>query len=379
MKQIITTALRFIRYDKTKSIGIITGILISTFLIGQQLGIFTFLTGLMASLVSDSNAQIWVVDRKTKDINQLGRFDIRYLSELKSIPGVAVASPLVLAGAIATTSDGNTTNLQLVGTENPLFLIGPSPRKIIQGTPLDLLSEGSVSADVFDDKNFGRQMDIGSRLEINGKEAFVRVRTRNIRGFGYSLVFTTLDRARFFGNLSPYTINAVLINPTDAMLTDQLIDRININFPSLRAWKKKDLAKSSVREILGNSGIASSTGTLVVFALITGILIIGLTMYSSVLDRLRDYGTMRAIGAGFPYLVKLLLFQALFFALTGFLLAWILLEIFRVLVVYTGLLITYEWYEIVGLFCITTTISVGGMFFALRRLRGVEPASVFRN
>lgn len=377
--QTFRTALRFIRYDRTKSIGIIIGILISTFLIGQQLGIFTFLTGLMGSFASNSNADIWVVDRKTKDVNQMGKFDIRVLSEIKSLPDVKSASPLVLAGGTATTPEGNTSNILLVGSEAPAFAIGPDPTKIVEGNRNDLLTDGAVTTDLFDDNNFGKEMKLGSRFEINGKEAFVAVRTRNLRGFGASQVFTTIDRARFYGNIPATSIQAVLVNVTDPAKADAVIQSINDRFPNLRAWKKQKLAYSSIRVILSSSGIASSTGTLIIFALITGILIIGLTMYSSVLDRLKDYGTMKAIGANFRYLTRLLLCQAMIFAITGFVLAWILLEIFRLAVVSTGLVITYQWYEIAGIFVITSTISVGGMFFALLRLRNVEPASVFRN
>ncbi|MCK6695606.1 MAG: ABC transporter permease, partial [Thermoanaerobaculia bacterium] len=71
------TALRFIRYDKAKSIGVVIGIVISTFLIGQQFGIATFLMGLMSTLVDNSNGDIWVVDAKTRDANTLGKLDVR--------------------------------------------------------------------------------------------------------------------------------------------------------------------------------------------------------------------------------------------------------------------------------------------------------------
>lgn len=377
--QIFRTALRFMRYDRTKSIGIILGILISTFLIGQQLGIFTFLTNLMGSLASNSNADIWVIDRQTRDVNQVGKIDIRYLSEIKSMPGVAFASPLVLGAGVATTTDGNSVNIQLIGSEPPLFLIGPNKEKIVSGAYSDLLTDGAASTDLFDDNGFGRAMNPGTRFEINGKEAHVVMRTRNVRGFGPAQLFMTTDRARFYGNIPATTIHAILIRAENTRQIPEIIQNINTRFPNLRAWSRNDLSKSSVREILGSSGIASSTGTLIVFALITGILIIGLTMYSSVLDRIKDYGTMKAIGANFRYLTRLLLCQALLFAITGFVLAWILLEVFRIAVVKTGLLITYQWYEIAGIFVITSTISVGGMFFALLRLKGVEPASVFRN
>ena len=42
----LKTALQFIWYDKPKSIGALAGTILSVFLIGQQAGIFIFLTNL---------------------------------------------------------------------------------------------------------------------------------------------------------------------------------------------------------------------------------------------------------------------------------------------------------------------------------------------
>ena len=81
-------AWKFIRFDKAKSIGIIMGILISTFLIGQQLGVFFFLSGLMGALATEVKADIWVVDAQTDNVNQLGRLDIRNLRAVQGFSGV---------------------------------------------------------------------------------------------------------------------------------------------------------------------------------------------------------------------------------------------------------------------------------------------------
>ena len=58
-------AWKFIRYDRAKSIGIVTAIVISIFLIGQQLGLLGFLMGLMGNLIGNSNVtdrDIWVIE-----------------------------------------------------------------------------------------------------------------------------------------------------------------------------------------------------------------------------------------------------------------------------------------------------------------------------
>ena len=70
----ISTAYRFIRYDKVKSIGVIIGIVVSIFLIGQQIGVLSFLTSLMGGLVGNSRqdiGQIWVIDNITRNANEL--------------------------------------------------------------------------------------------------------------------------------------------------------------------------------------------------------------------------------------------------------------------------------------------------------------------
>ena len=101
----LKTAWKFIKFDKAKSIGVVVGILISTFLIGQQLGVFFFLSNLMGSLATDVKANIWVVDNKTNDVNQLGKLDIRNLRAVQGIPGVRRLFPssLLLLPAIMKT------------------------------------------------------------------------------------------------------------------------------------------------------------------------------------------------------------------------------------------------------------------------------------
>jgi putative ABC transport system permease protein len=101
-------------------------------------------------------------------------------------------------------------------------------------------------------------------------------------------------------------------------------------------------------------------------------------MYSSALDRIKDYGTLKAIGASNGYIRKLILIQAVLFAVIGYILAYVLLQGFKAGVEGTGLLVNYRPDVLVGIFVVIVAISVIAATFALRRIKGVEPASVFR-
>ena len=371
-------AWKFIRFDKAKSIGVIVGILISTFLIGQQLGVFFFLSGLMGALATDVKADIWVVDSKTDDVNQLGRLDIRNLRSVQGINGVKEAFPLMISGASCIFKNGTSGAITLLGVDENHLNALVSADKIMAGNLSDLQLDGAVSAEFFEKKNLSGNIDLNTYLEINGKRAFFVLQTKGFRGFGSSFCVTTIERARFFSNQSATTISAVLVNVENPKEIDAVVASINQNIFGLRAWPSPKLASSSVKKILVSSGIALSTGTLIIFALIAGFFIIGLTMYSSALDRLKDYGTLKAIGAGNKYISKLILTQALLFTIVGFLIGLALLEGFKIGVVKSGLIFSFSPLVLIGMFTTIGLISLSGASFALSRIRSVEPAAVFR-
>jgi putative ABC transport system permease protein len=374
----LKVAWKFIRFDKAKSIGVIVGILISTFLIGQQLGVFFFLSGLMGALATDVKADIWVVDSKTNDVNQLGRIDVRNLRAVQGISGIKEAFPILISGASCNYENGTSGAITLIGVDASQLSSVLPPNKINEGKTADLQTDGALSGEYYEKKNLGGKIDIGTEFEINGKRAFFALQTKGFRGFGSSFCVTTIDRARYYSNQPISTISAVLVNLQPGANIDEVVANINATVNDVKAWPAPQLAASSVKKILSSSGIALSTGTLIIFALIAGFFIIGLTMYSSALDRLKDYGTLKAIGAGNAYITRLILTQALLFSVVGFLVGLVLLEGFRRGVANSGLIFSFSPLMLLGMFATIGLISLSGASFALSRIRSVEPAAVFR-
>ncbi len=377
----LRTAFKFIKYDKSKSIGVIIGIVISIFLIGQQIGILGFLTSLMGGIVENSRkdiGEIWVVDNITQNANELSKLDERLIREIRSVEGVENTYPVVAANSMVKFQNGKTASVVLIGSEAPLFVAGPNKGRINKGNLEDLTLDASVSAEFFDEKNFDSSVELGTRVEINGKEAFIRLQTKNARGFGGSFFYTTLSKARYFGNFPDTKVSAIAVKVKKGFDVQRVVANINDKFYGIKAWEAEELRKSTVSFITISSNIGTSIGSLVVFAIISGFFIIGLTLYSSALDRIKDYGTLKAIGATNGYVRNLILVQAFIFALIGFSLAFLLLNAFKNGVANAGLIIHYSSVEILGLFIITVFISVGGSFFAIKKINNVEPASVFR-
>jgi len=371
----LKTALQFIWYDKPKSIGALAGTILSVFLIGQQAGIFIFLTNAMAAYVRLAPEYIWVVDDKTTNANALTPLDVRVGRELESIEGVAKAYPVVLAAGAAKFANGKSSGMNLFGIQYPEF--AGFPKSLPADDPTLLIQDGAIFFDEFDSDALGGAVR-GDFFELNGKKVFLAGATRGYRTFGGVVGFTTLERARAIGNLSNNQVSAYLVKRDPAVSEAQVLFFINSHLNGVKAWNSGAFRKETVLTVLSSSGIALSFGTLIIFALIVGFVIIGLTLYSAAVDRLRDYGTLKAIGATNGYIAQLIIMQAMLFGVTGFVIGFFLVDGFRQGISNSGTIFVFPWWLQAGFFGITLLIALSGSLFAVRRITGLEPSAVFR-
>jgi len=373
-------AWKFIRFDRAKSFGIITAIVISVFLIGQQLSLLFFLMGLMGNLVNNApidKNDIWIIESQSRNINSINSIDLRSVQEIASLPGIERVVPVILANAQATFLDGKTAAITLVGAPAPEFIMGPDNSKIDSGNIKDLMQAYTVSAEYFNARTWETNIYLNKPIEINGKSAKVSLITKNAQAFGASFMYTSLDNARYFGNFPSNKVSLIIGKLKPDQDKETIMNMVNQNFPNLKAWDAEKLKSSTINEILISSNMGMSFGTLVVFAMISGFFIIGLTLYSSALDRIKDYGTLKAIGAKNRFVNRLIIAQAFLYASIGYILAMLLIYGFKFGVAKSGLNINVSIPFALFLLLITMLISIGGSLFAVRKISKLEPASVF--
>lgn len=377
------TALRFIRYDRPKSIGIIVGIVISIFLIGQQLGTLQFIMRVMAGLVYNAHpevGEIWVVDNSTESTEVLAQIDSRFVQEIRSIKGVQFTYPVVIANAKITLANGKSSMVSLVGSEAPFFAGGPDSSKILQGQLSDLAGPEAVSLEYFDANKIDPDLKVGSHLEISGKNAVIKVKTKHVQAFGGHYMYTNIHNARAYGRFPIDKVSIIIVKLAPGAEVQETVKQINQSFlgSGIRAWDVHQLRRSTILSMLSRTNMGMTFGTLIGFAMITGFFIIGLTLYSAVLDRINDYGTLKAIGAQNRYVRRLILTQAIIFSVIGFSIAMILLMGLKEGMANSGLILRFTPQLVLILFGITLFISVGGSLFAIGKINKLEPASIFR-
>ncbi len=370
----LKTAFRFLLFDKAKTFGALFGIIISTFLVGQNVGIFIFLSNAMKAIVANNQGYIWVIDNKTQNATQLSALDMRINRTIKSMPGVENSYPLVVSAGAAKFSNGKTSGLTLIGIQAPEFA---GIWNLYTAKKMDLLPDGAVFTEFFDSKTLGG-LKPGDYFEINGKKVYNAGLTRGVRGFAGIYGFTTIERARYLTNYSVNNANAFLVKWKKGSDKALIINEINKTIPGIKAWDAVDLAQATLKEVLKTNGIAASFGSLIGFAIISGFVIIGLTLYSSAVDRIKDYGTLKAIGATNSYITWLIILQAALVALLGFIIGRLMVQGFKMGIANSGTIFQFPFYVEVALFIVILMISIGGSLFAVRKINALEPAAVFR-
>ncbi|MDD3788203.1 MAG: FtsX-like permease family protein [Petrimonas sp.] len=377
----LKTAYKFIRFEKSKSLGILMAIIISIYLIGLELGIFFYLSGLIGGIVNNANpaySQVFVVNKQTNNANQLSPFDVRWINQIRSINGVDDTHGIVVANVSVKFPNGHDSPAIVIGSDYPQLAAGPSASLLKTGTISDLTHPGTVSADFYDNKTFGYDVEPGTYFEINGKLAQVGVTTKNAKGFSSPLLYTTTSKARYFSGTSDFSVNAIIVTVKDPPKIDEVVAQINRMAPDLKAWRSEAFSNATVINVMTANNMGMSFGTLVIFAIISGFFIIGLTMYSATYDRIKDYGTLKAIGASGRYITLLVVAQSFLYALTGFVISGILLFGTKMGMEKAGLIISLTPLFLSFLFFVSLLIAVGSSFFSISKLRKVEPSSVFR-
>lgn len=372
---VIDTALRMTLFDRMKLAGALLGVVFATFLGAQQLGIFLGLVRKNTLLPDGVTADIWIAPRGTRQALASVNLAERTLYVARSTPGVAWADPLLLTGASIVTEGGTSEQVQLLGFEPARGLGGPW--NITAGDPASLRVPSSVFIDTIDrERNSG--LNLGSLREINGKRVQVTGFTSGLQPFGPTYAFADYDTALRLSGRASRDPSFVLVDAADGEDLTALVARLQAQLPDVDVMTRQEYHDRIVDYLLFETQIGVSFGTSTVFGLIVGFVIVGLTMFSSVVDNSREFGMLKAIGATNLDLAGILAVQATLYATIGSGLGLLLVGGLARGIRSPQLSLVLPPWLIFGAPVVMLAVCLASSALALLRLRGLEPAMVFR-
>jgi putative ABC transport system permease protein len=223
---------------------------------------------------------------------------------------------------------------------------------------------------------------IGDLREINHQRARIVGMTDGIVSFTTNpYVFTTLERARskYTVGIPPDHCSYFLVKAKPGVDIAALCARIRQRIPEVDVYDRSTYSWMSMEFWLTRTGIGISFGLAALLGLLVGLAVVAQTLYSSVTERIKEFGTLKAMGADDRCISRFLVAQALGNAVLGSvvgLVATVLIGHFmstpRAPVVLTWEVAAAS-VVLVGLICLLAA------WLPYWRIRRIDPASVLRS
>lgn len=303
-------------HDRLKLFATVIGVVFAVVLSNQQLATLRGLLDKNTMLVRRAGADVWIAPPSTEILQPGELLPDSVLAVARETPGVAWAAPLLLAGGSVRLPSGGSEAVTLVGAELPALHGGPW--NVVAGEPRDL---GRPDALFFEDSEREKLggINLGSVREVNGHRVQAVGFTVGLIPFGPSYAFGSWETVRELSHTANHLASLVMIGVAPGADPAGVVAAVSARLPDLRVMTRAQAEQRTVRYLLTTTSLGMTVGSGAFFAVLVGFIIVSLTMFSAVVDHLREFGTLKAIGATNLDLAKLLLAQALFIAGIGWL------------------------------------------------------------
>ncbi len=365
--------------DRAKYTALVCGLAFSVLLITQQASIFFGLmlraTGFLQNI---GQPDLWIGDPNTRYILEVRNLNDQDLFRVRSVPGIAWASPFFATRAKAEMGNGKFKSVELIGIDRST-LIGRPP-EITAGNLEDLRRPDAVLVEETSRSKLNN-VKIGDTLKLNDRRAVVVGYFRAKLGFeSNASLYTTYENALTFVPVGRQRLGFVLAGVKPGYDVHQVSAEISRMYPHLGAFTRDELRWRTIMFILKETGIGINFGITVALGFVVGLIVSAATLYQFTLDNLRHYATLKAMGASSWTLIGMILIQAAWAGVIGFGIGVGAAAAFALLGRKPGaeLAAYFPWQLLIGAFVATLICVSAGSLLSLRRVLRLEPGMVFR-
>jgi putative ABC transport system permease protein len=370
-------ARRNLLHDKVRLAVTLTGIVFAVLLIAVELGLFMGFATTTSNLIDNAGADLWVTSKLVPYIEQGVEFSERKLYQVRTAPGVADAEKLIVRWSGWRLNDGREESVQIIGF-NPDAGLG-RPWNIVAGSVEDLKNPESIMVDEFYKQKLGVS-EIGEVFEINGHRARVAGFTRGIRAFTTSpYVFTTFKRAQDYTDMAEDQTTYVLVKIAAGGSLEQVRQNILKRVKNIEVLTGPEFSRMTEFYWMFTTGAGVAVLLAAVLGLVVGFVIVTQTIYATTMDHIREFGTLKAMGAPNLYIYKVIMKQALMSGAIGYVLGMIVGLLVERASQSGGAAIIIPWQMSLGLFFLTLFMCCGAALVSVNKVTRLDPAIVFKN
>ena len=397
--------------DRGRFIVALAGILFAVALISIQVGVFNGFLRSAGLLIEESTADIWVTAQEIRYVELTLPLPHADIDKALAVDGVERAEPMVVRTSVFKGPEHRIELIRVVGFDEKGTLFRPGPvsdadlrrlrgadtflvdRADLAGLNLHgigdtgvigpstvrlvALTQGTqpiVSADfIYTSMENARTLTQASPAAIA---------TSTIGALAMSLAFSgaaPVNRSSPAVSPAADDISYILIKARPGTDIASLQHRLEAALPGTRAYTREQMADITRSYWQQRTGIGFILGLGALVGVIVGVVVVGQILYTSVSDNLKEYGTMKAMGASDTSLYQVISIQALLMCVIGFVPGiGLALWVGSYAMAHRGILILLTPQTIALVFAVTLAMCVAAAAFAMQRVTRVDPFVVFK-
>ena len=370
------------------------GIMFAVGLVTIQTGLLNGFTRSSTLVLDSSSADLWVASEDMRHLDLTLPIPHERVSQAQEVAGVDRAEALIFRGSVWRYAADQIAPIKIIGFDPDGELFRPHP--LLEGDLATIKQPYSILVDQMDLPNLDIDQ-VGDTAEIGSFRATVVGITSGIRSIVSSpFVFTSLPNALAHLN-SPIAapaedpadppqittadqISYVLVRAQPGEDIGQLQERLEQALPDVRVLTQAELSEMTETYWRESTGVGFILGLGAIVGVVVGTVVVSQILYSSVTDHIKEFGTLKAMGSSDWFIYRVILEQALWMALLGYLPGMgLCLGLGAWTIEAQAIQILIGPATAAGVFVVTVAMCSGAAIFAIQKVTRLDPAMVFKS
>ena len=376
--------------EKTRFFVSIGGVAFSILLIVFLLGVYNAFNRLLIDYVESFAADLVVAQEGVTDMSHtFSLLDSNKMSQIEKISGGKTYGLVNRTTNVRVREEDGSNIVNFPGRKKgenknakkaTVTLLGFDTSTGVGGPPVMIAGSNTPKKrEIIVDRVFSKQnnLTIGDSVELFDEVFTITGITDKNNMMLYTRAFVDLAEAQEILKQKG-RVNFILVSLPDPSETLAVAEKLQSQVPGIAVYKKNDFAKSNAEALTNTFVPIIFVITIIGFA--TGAVVVGLTIYTATMEKIKEYGVLKAIGASRNKLFLIVFEQALWSSIIGYLLGVMLAWLTAKLVVdVINLVVEFN----TQIYVLSFAASIGMSFLAslipLRRITTTDPAMVFRS
>jgi putative ABC transport system permease protein len=374
-------AFRMLLQERGRLIITLVGIVFSTVLTLIEVAIYLGMMGNATGVVQHTDADIWVVSQNVPNFDFSQPFPAYRINRIRALDEVLWAEKIHVWFAFLKLADGRREQAQVIGF-NPDTGIG-GPWSMVTGSPADVKGGHYIIMDQSSQQRLGK-LELGSMWELNlFKEQSFKLVALSRGALSFTtipVIFTSYNEIEqsLMGTDFEGQTSFIVVKLKDSSKLKKVVQSLRNALPDNDVYTKQAFIDRTVNYWTIQTGMGMAFFLTAILAVLIGGAIVGQTIYASMMEHLRDFGTLKAMGAQNGDINLVILTQAAVSAALGFAIGVAVTFAARGGIESAGVSMQLPLLLFVVVFSIMMLTCLAAAYISVRKIRMLDPVMVFR-